>query len=123
MLFNNKDTYDCINIDFENTVHSIAIVNEYKYLGLLIAKNDRKHFEEMKSKGKQSSCITAKAIKEFGYVDGDILKNTYEMLTLSKMRYGAELYFDKNVKDLNKIQIQFFKKFYHLENVRQITAS
>ena len=36
------------------------------------------------------------------------------MLTLSKMKYGCELYFDKNLNDLNRIIMQFYKRFYHL---------
>ena len=37
------------------------------------------------------------------------------MLTLSEIRYCEEFFFDVNLKNLNKIQYQFYKRFYHLK--------
>ena len=115
MIFNEKRSYEKLKFKFEDSFTSIDVVNEYKYLGIVIAQNDRKYLDELISKGKKSSYLTAKTLRDFGYVGENILTNTFEMLTLSKMRYGAELLFDRNLKDLNKVQTQFYKKFYHLK--------
>ena len=113
MVFNETQKYHELIIK-DDKMSPIEVVNEYKYLGIWIAKNDRKQIEELAKKGKSSSYLTAKTLKEFKTVDGTILTETFEILTLSKMRYGCELYFDKNLADLNRIIMQFFKRFHHL---------
>ena len=54
-------------------------------------------------------------MKELGSINGTIVKNTFEMLTLSKMQYGGEFCFYNKLSELNKIQFQFYKRFYHLQ--------
>ena len=54
-------------------------------------------------------------LKEFGEINGNLLKDTFEMLTLSKMRYCGEFCFDDNIRSLNKVQYQFYKRFCHLK--------
>ena len=113
MTFGEKQKYDKVVILGDN-ISAIEVVDQYKYLGFWIAKNDRKHIEELTKKGKSSSYVTAKTLKEFNSVDGRIINETFEMLTLSKMKYGSELFFDKNLTDLNRIIVQFYKRYYHL---------
>ena len=108
------------NIDkFEVTLNgkqiSIEVVDKYKYLGMWISKNNRYHLEQLIAKGKQAAYLTAKQLKEFGQVSGEILKNTFEMLALSRMKYCAEFCFFNNLKSLDQIQYQFYKRYYHLK--------
>ena len=119
MIFGERQRYDKLIIE-DNDISPIEVVDEYKYLGYWITKNDRKHIEELTKKGRASSYVTAKTLKEFNTVDGGIIAETFEMLTLSKMRYGSELLFDKNLADLNRVILQFYKKYYHL---RMTTAN
>ena len=116
MIFNEIEKYERLNLTGEDDIglSPIEIVDEYKYLGYWITKNDRKHIEELTKKGKASSYVTAKTLKEFNCVDGRILTETFEMLTVSKMRYGSELFFDRNLTDINRVIMQFYKRFYHL---------
>ena len=100
---------------FDNT-RTIEIVNEYKYLGFVISRDNKKHVEQLEKNGKKSSFMTAKLLKEFGNINGCFLKQTYEMIALSKMKYGAELIFYNNLSNLNQIQTQFYKRFCHLKN-------
>ena len=60
--------------------------------------------------------MTAKLLKEFGQINGNFLRQTFEMISLSKMKYGGELCFHNNLRALNKIQFQFYKRFCHLKN-------
>ena len=115
MIYNDLKNYSHVEIRTSESTTTIEVVNEYKYLGVFFSKDDRKQINELAKQGKISACITGKTIKDFGYVDGDILMNAFEMLTISKMKYGSEFYFDRNIQDLNKIQTQFFKKQYHLK--------
>ena len=59
--------------------------------------------------------MTAKMLKEFGQINGNFLKDAFEMLTLSKMKYCGEICFQDNLKILNKVQYQFYKRFCHLK--------
>ena len=59
--------------------------------------------------------MTSKLLKEFGHMDTCSLKEIFEMLTLSKMKYGEEFCFKDNLKTVNQIQIQFYKRFCHLK--------
>jgi len=115
MIHNEKENFKELMLkNDDDTTTSIEIVEEYKYLGIWIAKTDRKHIEEITKKGRASSYLTAKTLKEFGNINSKILNETFEMLTLSKMKYGCEFYFDRNLNDPNKIIMQFYKKFHHL---------
>lgn len=114
MINNERKKYKQLKLRYPNQIITIDIVEEYKYLGIWIAKNDRKHIEDIIKSGKASSYLTAKTLKNFTNVDGKTLTESFEMLTLSKMKYASELYFDKNLKDVNRVIMQFFKKFYHL---------
>ena len=49
-----------------------------------IRKTNRKHVENLEGNGRKSSVLTAKLVKEFEYINGNLLKNTFEMLSLSK---------------------------------------
>jgi len=80
-----------------------------------ITKNNRKHLDNLEKNGRKSSYITAKMLKEFGNINGNMLRDTFEMLTLSKMKYCGEFCFDANLKTLNQIQYQFYKRFCHLK--------
>ena len=114
MIQNARHDYDYINIDFDDDVKQIEVVKEYKYLGFWISHNTKKHLISLAKKGKQAAYLTAKKLKEFGSINGTIVKNTFEMLTLSKMQYGGEFCFYNKLSELNKIQFQFYKRFYHL---------
>lgn len=116
MILNEPQKYDQLRLNIKVCKIEIQVVEEYKYLGVWIAKTDRKQIEAIETKGKTSSYITAKTLKEFDMVDGEILKEAFEMLTLSKMKYAGELYFDKNLNCLNRVIVQFFKRFYHLRS-------
>ena len=59
--------------------------------------------------------MTSKLLKEFGHINGCSLKEVFEMLALSKMKYGGEFCFKDNLKIRNQIQIQFYKRFCHLK--------
>ena len=102
MIFNETEKYEKLHLNDEDDILPIEVVNEYKYLGYWITKNDRKHIEELTKKGKASSYVNAKMLKEFDNVDGRILTEAFEMLTISKIRYGGELFFDKNLADLKE---------------------
>ena len=108
--------YSHLKIGSLNNTRTIEIVNEYKYLGFVICKDNKKHIEQLVKNGKKSSFMTAKLLKEFGYINGSFLKQTFEMIALSKMKYGAELVFYNNLCNLNQIQNQFYKRFCHLKN-------
>ena len=116
MVKNVNTKYSHVNIKHGSSVTAIEIVQEYKYLGMFIANSDRKYIELLENKGKKSSYTTAKTLREFGHVNGKILKDTFEILTLSQMRYCGEFLFYKNLKDLNRIQLQFYKRFCYLKS-------
>ena len=44
-----------------------------------------------------------------------MLSSTFEMLTLSNIIYGTEFCFDDYLKNLDRVQDQFFKRFCHLK--------
>ena len=115
MTRNTKNIFSHVNMKINDTMIRIEVVQEYKYLGLLIAKNDRRHIEYLQKKGKKSSFVTSKALKEFGKINGKMLKDTFEILTLSQMKYGGEFIFSNKLNELNKVQLQFYKKFYYLK--------
>ena len=79
------------------------------------SKSNKKHLDALEKKGRKSSYLTAKILKEFGEINGHMLSNTFEILTLSKIKYGAEFCFDDNLKNLDRIQYQFYKRFCHLK--------
>ena len=116
MIHNEKAEYRHLKIHFHDTTRIIEVVKEYKYLGVLISKDNKKHIEQLEKNGRKSAFMTAKLLKEFGNINGCFLKQTFEMIALSKMKYGGELCFYNNLKNLNKIQIQFYKRFCHLKN-------
>ena len=116
MIKNINTNYTHLEIRIHNVTRTIEIVKEYKYLGVMISKNNNKHVEMLVKNGRKSSFMTAKLLKEFGNINGCFLKQTYEMIALSKMKYGAELCFYNNLSNLNKIQNQFYKRFCHLKN-------
>ena len=109
----NKCKYKHLNISSIDANHTIEIVDDYKYLGMWIntCKTNKCHIENLAKKGKKSSFLTAKALKEFGHINGNLLYDTYETLTISKMKYGGELCFYDNLLILNQIQYQFYKRF------------
>ena len=116
MIQNDKYDHDYLDIDFNVEKRRIEIVKEYKYLGLWLSHNTKKHLEYLCKKGNKFAYLTAKKLREFGHVNGLVVKNTFDMLTLSKMKYGGEFCFHNKLSDLNKIQAQFYKRFYHLNN-------
>ena len=79
------------------------------------SKSNKKHLDALEKKGRKSSYLTAKILKEFGEINGHMLSNTFEMLTLSKIKCGAEFRFDDNFKNFDRIQYQFYKRFCHLK--------
>jgi exonuclease III len=123
ILIANNDSkdnkYGYVNISSKDSNCNIEIVDEYKYLGMWINTNTRKknknHIEYLAKKGRKSSFLTNKSLKEFGQINGKLLRDTYEILTLSKMKYGGEFCFKDNIKSLNQIQYQFYKRFCHLK--------
>ncbi len=115
MIHNIKPKFSRLEMTSENIFHSIEVVEEFKYLGMWISKNNTKHIENLEKTGKKSSFFTSKILKEFGHINGNMLKETFEMLTLSKMRYCGELCFYENLSALNRIQVQFYKRFCHLK--------
>ena len=54
-------------------------------------------------------------LKEFGNINGYLLRDTFEILTISKIKYCGEFCLDDNLQNLNKIQYQFYKRFCHLK--------
>ena len=114
MIRNTPTKYDHLKICLQNNTHEIEVVEDYKYLGMWISKNNKKHLDQLERNGRKSSFITAKLLKEFGQINGIFLKDAFEMLTLSKMKYCGEICFNDNLKHLNKIQYQFYKRFCHL---------
>ena len=80
-----------MHIRFLDTSSIIEVVNDYKYLGVWISKNNKKHIKHLEKNGKKSSFMTAKLLKEFGQINGNFLRQTFEMITLSKMKYGGEI--------------------------------
>jgi len=105
---------DHIELNLNNELKRIDIVREYKYLGFWIGNNTKKHLSSLTKNGNKSAYLTAKKLKEIGCANGTIVKNTFEMLTLSKMQYGGEFCFYNKLSELNRIQFQFYKRFYHL---------
>ena len=59
--------------------------------------------------------MTTKALKEFGQINGNFLRDTFNTLTISKIKYGGELCFWDNLLSINQIQYQFYKRFCHLK--------
>ena len=114
MIHNVASENDYLDINLNNYTKQIEIVKEYKYLGFWISNNTKKHLLSLTKKGNQSAYLTNKKLKELGEVNGTIVRNTFEMLALSKMMYGGEFCFHNKLSELNKIQFQFYKRFYHL---------
>ena len=114
---NNENRYSYLKIASENITCSIEIVNEYKYLGMWIdtRKSNKIHIENLTKSGKKSSFMTTKALKEFGQINGNFLRDTFNTLTISKIKYGGELCFWDNLLSINQIQYQFYKRFCHLK--------
>ena len=110
MIKNAKSKYLNLKISTKDETNTIEVVDEYKYLGMWFSKSNKKHLDTLEKKGRKSSYLTAKMLKEFGEINGQMLSNTFEMLTLSKIKYGAEFCFDDNLKDLDRIQHQFYKR-------------
>ena len=117
MIGNSKPKYKCLEIVTNDNSQEIEIVNNYKYLGMwLNYKNSNKtHIEALEKIGRKSSFMTTKILKEFGEINGKFLRDTFEMLSLSKMKYCAELCFCDNLSKLNQIQYQFYKRFCYLK--------
>ena len=115
MIRNPKSKYSSLTISTKDEIKTIEVVNEYKYLGMWFTKNNRKHLDNLEKSGRKSSFMTTKLLKEFGEINGYLLRDTFEMLTLSKIRYCGEFCFDDNLKNLNKLQYQFYKRFCHLK--------
>ena len=113
MIFNGKNKYEKLILD-DGNMFPIDVVDVYRYLGVSIARTDRMHIEELTKRGRASSYVTAKTLKEFNTDDGRILTEALEMLTISRMRYGSEIFFDRNINDLNRVIMQFYKRYYHL---------
>ena len=74
-----------LKIYFLSIRNCIADVEDYKYLDMWIGKSNKKHIESLKRKGRKSSFLTTKTLKEFGQINGILLKDTFETLTLSKI--------------------------------------
>ena len=85
MAVNHTKKYAHLKICFKGIRHSIAVVEDYKYLGMWISKSNKKHIENLERKGRKSSFLTTKTLKEFGQINGILLKDTFETLTLSKI--------------------------------------
>lgn len=115
MIQNTNTDFSHLKLSFKNENKSIEVVEEYKYLGMYICKNNKKHIENLQKKGKKSAYQTAKSLKEFGDINGRMLKDTFEVLTLSKMKYCGELCHNDDLQNLNRIQYQFYKRFFHLK--------
>ena len=80
MTENFTTNIDKFEVSLNGKQISIEVVDKYKYLGMWISKNNRYHLEQLMAKGKQAAYLTAKQLKEFGQVSGEILKNSFEML-------------------------------------------
>ena len=118
MIENTQTKYNRLKIISRDSNYDIEVVDSYKYLGMLINTqniNNRSHVEYLANKGKQSSFMTSKILKEFGQVNGNFLRDTFDMMSLSKMKYCGELCFRDNLTLLNQVQYQFYKRFCHLK--------
>ena len=117
IIANSKHKYKHLKLVTERTNYEIEIVNNYKYLGMWINEkgSNKRHIEALEKIGRRSSFMTTRILKEFGEINGTFLSNTFEMLSISKMKYCAELCFGDNLNGLNKIQHQFYKRFCHLK--------
>ena len=118
MIINGKKTVDDhMKIFNEHGQKVIEVVDKYKYLGMWInANNSNKcHIENLAKSGKRSTYMTTKALREFGQINGNFLCESFETLTLSRMKYGGELCFQDNLNNLNQIQYQFYKRFCYLK--------
>ena len=109
--------YKHLQLCSDNKNYNIEVVDNYKYLGMWIdtKKTNKCHIEHLAKTGKKSSFMTTKALKEFGQINGKLLRDTFNMLTLSKLKYCGELCFRDNLTNLNQIQYQFYKRFCHLK--------
>ena len=47
MTYNTKSKYSHLRIIVDKIQHSIEVVEEYKYLGMWISKNNKKHLESL----------------------------------------------------------------------------
>ena len=115
MTYNTKSKYSHLRIIVDKIQHSIEVVEEYKYLGMWISKNNKKHLESLEKNGRRSAFLTSRKLKEFGNINGTVIKEAFEMLTLSQIKYCGELCFDNNLTALNSLQVQFYKRFCHLK--------
>lgn len=115
MIRNVKTTKQYIEIKSNFEINKIEIVKEFTYLGMNFSNNNKKYIEELSKKGKRSAYIVTRNLKSFGNIDCDTIRNTFEMMTLSKMKFCGEFCFFNNLNSLNKVQFQFYKRFYHLK--------
>ena len=117
IITDKKVPNELIKISDEHADHVIEIVDKYKYLGMWIdTRNSNKfHIENLVKKGRQSAFLTTKALREFGEINGTFLCETFEVLTLSRMKYAGELCIRDNLIGLNQIQFQFYKQFCRLK--------
>ena len=109
--------YKHLRMSFNNSNYAIEVVDKYKYLGMWIdtRKTNKYHIEYLAQRGKKSSFMTTRALKEFGQINGTFLSDTFNTLTLSKIKYCGEICFRDNLITLNQIQYQFYKRFCHLK--------
>ena len=115
IMVKDNTQYSKVKINFDNSTSDIEVVKDYKYLGMWFSKNDMVHIKELGNRGRRSSFSTAQVLKEFGKVEGNIIKDTFETLTLSKMMYCGEFIFYNKLDELNRIQNQFYKSYFHLK--------
>ena len=101
MTYNTKSKYSHLRIIVDKIQHSIEVVEEYKYLGMWISKNNKKHLESLEKNGRRSAFFTSRKLKEFGNINSTVIKEAFEMLTLSQIKYCGELCFDNNLTALN----------------------
>ena len=97
MIRNTNYENEHFEIKQHNETHEIEIVNEFKYLGMTISNDNKKYIEQLSKKGKSSAYMVAKNLKSFGNINCDIVKNTFEMMTLSKMKFCGEFCFHNNL--------------------------
>jgi len=114
----NEKKYSHLKVAMKNLPCSIEIVNDYKYLGMWIntQRSNKIHIENLTKNGKKSAFMTAKALREFGQINGSFLRDTFNTLTISKIKYGGELCFWDNLSSINQVQYQFYKRFCHLKH-------
>ena len=71
MVHNVKTKLSRLEMVTDKVSHSIEVVEEYKYLGMWISKNNRKHIETLEKNGRKSSFLTSQILKEFRHINGN----------------------------------------------------